>query len=198
LPVPLIRHRGHELVDRAAGVAAARRQFVAVDRRPVVPDREALERQTADRLALHEVQWIGGRPGTAIDHVDRDGDVFRIEDLVEPAGRARLLRDDDRAPRRAANRIARAQTGDDCRRVRVGRTGKIDPLDGGIRRLLVADEQMRRVIVVRPQRNLIGREMHRAGHKRHVESLRDRERLGAVRSGVGTERALVERVRESE
>jgi hypothetical protein len=54
------------------------------------------------------------------------------------------------------------------------------------------------MIVVRPERNLIGGRCHAARHQRHVQAWRDLDRLQVVGSVVGSQRALLERTLETE
>ena len=69
--------------------------------------------------------------------------------------------------------IARDEAGDDGRGVRAGGRRQVDALHRRVRAALVADEQVGRVIVVRPERDLVGREMHRRRHQRDAQALRD-------------------------
>src|SRR4030095_16505013 len=101
------------------------------------------------------MDWIGVRPGIAVGHIDRRGDVHRINELVESASRSSFFGDDDGAPWRPSHRIARVQAGHDRRRIRVRWTGQIYTLYGGIGRLFVAHEKVLRMIVVGPKRDLV-------------------------------------------
>src|SRR5262249_15179073 len=111
--------------------------------------------------------------------------------------RARLFRGDDGAPGRTTDRIARNHARHDSRGVGTGRLAQVYALDRGVAAILVADEQVRRMIVIWPQRDLIGRVVDCARYERRLEIAGEVERLHA-QAVERTEGALAERILEAE
>ncbi len=173
-------------------------QLVAVDHRPVRFDREALEREAADSLLLHEMERIARRPGSAIGDVDHGRDVHRVEELVEAAGRSGFLGDDDGAPGCSSHGVAGTEAGHDRRRVAGCGLGQVDALHGRIRRLFIADEKVLGMIVVGPHRDLVGCRCDAAGHERHMQAGGHLNGHQVVRSVVWAERALLDRMPDAE
>src|SRR5262249_21738129 len=74
---------------------------------------------------------------------------------------------------------------------------EVDALDGWIQRLLVADEQVRRMLVVGPHRDLIGRVLDGTRDQGRLQPARELERIDA-RPVERAKRALCERMMEAE
>jgi hypothetical protein len=160
-------------------------------------DREALEREAADGLALHEA-GIAGRSGITVRDNDCHIDVHRIEELVEATRRAGFLGDDDGAPGGSPHGVTGGEAGHDGRRVAVCGFRQIYALHGGVRRFFVAHEEVFGVVVVWPESDLVGGRRDAARHERNVQARGHLDGLHVVGSIVGAERALLERMADAE
>ena len=156
---------------------------------PSCLDREALERQAADGLALHEVGGSLVVPVARFADVDRRRDADRIDDFVEaavaPASSATMMV--PHGVRRTGSQEERPVTIVVALRWPVR---EVDALHGGVRRLLVAHEHVRRMVVVRPERDLIRRGGDGARDQRDLQPIGHLDRLQVVGAVVRTERAL--------
>jgi hypothetical protein len=144
------------------------------------------------------MQRIAGDPGATVGDIDHGRDVHRVEELIEAARCSRFLSDDDGAPGRPPHRVAGDEALDDGRRVAARGFRQVHSLNGGVGRLFVAHEQILGVVVIGPERDLIGRRRDAAGHERDVQAVRYLDGLQVVGSVIRTERALFERMADSE